>query len=176
MDTGGPLLEFFNAANGLGKKLGPVLVQLPPKLAYDAGLAQEFLTTLRELHPGSIVLEPRHVSWFTPTVDQLLRSFEVTRVAADPPKGSELARQPGGWPGLRYWRLHGSPRAYYSDYEEDWLQQFAEQIRSPGGGSMNPETWVIFDNTALGHAVRNAIRLAELLQEGRPLCAPGPHP
>src|ERR1700748_3118118 len=97
VNTGAALLEFFDAVRGLGHKLGPVLIQLPPKLAFDDGVAQEFFTTLRELHLGAVVLEPRHPSWFTASVDRLLRSFEVARVAADPPKGSALAARPGGW-------------------------------------------------------------------------------
>ena len=160
VNTGGALLQFFDAVRGLGDKLGPVLVQLPPKLAFDYGMAQEFFTTLRELHSGGVALEPRHQSWFTDSVSQMLRSFEVARVAADPPKGSELATEPGGWRGLRYWRLHGAPRAYYSNYEEGWLRQFAERLRGDGGtGQDGVETWVLFDNTALGHATANAVSL-----------------
>lgn len=163
VNVGGPLLEFFEAVRGLQEKLGPVLVQLPPKLLFDEGVAQEFFSTLRELHLGPVVLEPRHSSWFTTTVDRLLKSFEIARVAADPPKGSELAIRPGGWSGLRYWRLHGSPRTYYSNYDQDWLQPFAEQVQSTVGVPDNVETWVIFDNTALGHASANAVSLEDAL-------------
>ncbi len=164
VDTGGILLEFFDAIRGLGEKLGPVLVQLPPKLLFDEGIAREFFTTLRELHPGPVVLEPRHASWFTAPVDRLLQSFEVARAAADPPKGSESAARPGGWPGLQYWRLHGSPQTYYSNYDEPWLERFADQLRSLESRSGGQETWVIFDNTALGHALENAVRLGSVLQ------------
>ena len=90
VNTGGELPQFFDAVRGLGNKLGPVLVQLPPKLAFEDGLAQEFFTTLRELHLGAVVLEPRHPSWFAASADRLLRSFEIARAAADPPKGSML--------------------------------------------------------------------------------------
>jgi uncharacterized protein YecE (DUF72 family) len=163
VNTGSALLEFFQAVHGLGQKLGPILVQLPPKLAFDEGLAHEFFTTLRELHPGAVVLEPRHPTWFTAPVDRLLRSFEIARVAADPPKGSPLAAQPGGWPGLHYWRLHGSPRTYYSDYEEHWLQTFARNLQSPTNTPSPRQTWIIFDNTALGHATANAIAMDNFL-------------
>jgi uncharacterized protein YecE (DUF72 family) len=163
-NTGGALLEFFDAVRGLGHKLGPVLVQLPPKLAFDDGVAQEFFTTLRELHPGAVVLEPRHPSWFTGSADRLLRSFEIARVAADPPKGSKLAARPGGWEGPLYWRLHGAPRTYYSEYDENWLQSFAEQLRLPKNVSLNKEIWVIFDNTALGHATANAVWMEDALR------------
>lgn len=164
VNTGGALLEFFGAVSALGQKLGPVLVQLPPKLLFDEGVAQEFFTTLRELHPGGVVLEPRHASWFSAPADLLLRSFHIARVAADPPKGSEWAAQPGGWPGLRYWRLHGAPRTYYSEYDRNWLRAFAERLQSLEGQSEEEKTWVIFDNTALGHAAANAVWLGDALR------------
>lgn len=164
VNTGGALLAFFDAVRGLGDKLGPVLVQLPPKLAFDEGVAQEFFTTLRELHGGAVVVEPRHPGWFTAAADRLLRGFAVSRVAADPAKGSELAERPGGWPGLCYWRLHGAPRTYYSDYDERWMQDFAERLRLLAGRAGGEEAWVIFDNTALGHATGNAVWLEDALR------------
>jgi uncharacterized protein YecE (DUF72 family) len=169
INTGGALLEFFDAVRGLGDKLGPVLVQLPPKLAFDEGVAQEFFTTVRELHLGAVVLEPRHSSWFTISVDRLLRSFEIARVAADPPKGSELAARPGGWQGLDYWRLHGAPRTYYSEYDEHWLQTFAKRLKLLEDASEVKETWVIFDNTALGHATANAVWMDGALTQRVPI-------
>jgi uncharacterized protein YecE (DUF72 family) len=165
--TGEALLEFFDAIRGLGDKLGPVLIQLPPKLAFEQGLAEEFFSTVRELHAGAVVLEPRHPSWFNGSVDQMLREFKIARVAADPPKGSELASRPGGWSSLNYWRLHGTPRTYYSIYDNDWLRTFADRLhllRTQCGPS---ESWVIFDNTALGHATANAIWLQNALNETR---------
>ena len=165
VNTGAPLLNFLEQVRGLDAgptpKLGPLLVQLPPKLAFDEGAVHEFLTTLRELHAGTVVLEPRHASWFAGPVDRLLRDFEVARVAADPPKGSPLAERPGGWPGVRYWRLHGAPRTYYTAYDEDFLRGFAERLRDDNE-RRDAETWVIFDNTAAGHATANALRLAAL--------------
>ena len=170
-NCGAPLQKFFDEVRGLGDKLGPLLVQLPPKLAFDEALAHDFFTTLRELHSqhlhtGFIALEPRHASWFTPPVDRLLRSFEIARVAADPPKGSSLSATPGGWNGLCYWRLHGTPRTYYSAYDAAFLRRFAAQLRK----THCAEQWVIFDNTALGHATGNAIDLMNFLPQQ---CRPG---
>ncbi len=165
VNTAAALLEFFDAVRALGEKLGPVLFQLPPKLVFDEGVAHEFLTTLRELHSGKVVLEPRNASWFSGPADLLLRSFQIARVAADPPKGSELAAQPGGWLGLRYWRLHGAPRTYYSDYDEHWLRTFAEGLRLLENGVGEKEAWVIFDNTGAGHATANAVWLDDALRQ-----------
>jgi uncharacterized protein YecE (DUF72 family) len=163
-NTGALLQTFLDQATGLGPKLGPLLIQLPPSLAFDELLAHDFLTALRELHPTSsdtphqnpAALEPRHASWFTPAADRLLRSFAIARVAADPPSGSPLAAIPGGFPHLRYHRLHGAPRTYYSNYTEPQLNTLAHTLRATP-----PSTtlWVIFDNTALGHATSNALHL-----------------
>jgi uncharacterized protein YecE (DUF72 family) len=159
--AGGALLEFFGPVGGLGEKLGPVLVQLPPKLAFDEGVAREFLGTVRELYAGALVCEPRHASWFG-GADALLWEFGVGRVAADPPKGSTLAGSPSGG-GVRYWRLHGAPRTYYSDYDEAALRGLAATLKADIALMPEAERWVIFDNTALGCATGDALRLAELV-------------
>ncbi len=160
VNCGGALQSFFDEVGGLGEKLGPVLVQLPPKLAFESGAAHEFLTTLRELHSGLVVIEPRHASWFVSSAERILRDFEVARAMADPPAGSPLAGQPGGWPGLRYFRLHGSPRKYWSPYSEKSLRALESQLQRTA--KLVP-TWVIFDNTAGNHALGNALTLQELL-------------
>jgi uncharacterized protein YecE (DUF72 family) len=159
-NTGALLQTFLDQANGLGGKLGPLLIQLPPSLAYDEAVAHDFLTTFRELHPGLTALEPRHATWFTQPANRLLRSFDIARVAADPPKGSPLAANPGGSQTLRYYRLHGAPRTYYSDYTEGTLTNLADTLRS---SPQTADAWVIFDNTALGHATHNALQLTKLL-------------
>ncbi len=110
-NCGEALAGFFAQVTGLGGKLGPVLFQLPPKQIFDDGVAREFFAILRELYAGSVALEPRNATWFTPDAERLLRDYEIARVAADPPQGSVLAAKPSGYTGLRYYRLHGSPRA-----------------------------------------------------------------
>jgi uncharacterized protein YecE (DUF72 family) len=164
-NCGALLQTFLDQATGLGPKLGPLLIQLPPSLAFDEPLAHDFLTTLRELYPATeftsnlAALEPRHASWFTAAADRLLRSFTIARAAADPPKGSPLAATPGGAQHLHYYRLHGAPRTYYSDYTEPQLNAFAHTLHAtPPTTSL----WVIFDNTALGHATANALHLSRL--------------
>jgi uncharacterized protein YecE (DUF72 family) len=168
LNAGGALLEFFEQVNGLNdgdeSKLGPVLIQLPPKLAFEDGVAREFFATLRELHTATVVVEPRHASWFSSAADALLREYGAARGAADPAKAASSAANPGGSTGLRYWRLHGSPRTYYSDYDEAFLESLVERLCVDAKRHPKGEAWVIFDNTALGHATGNALRLTELLR------------
>jgi uncharacterized protein YecE (DUF72 family) len=156
-----PALDRFAAETaGLGDRLGPVLVQLPPKLAFEADLAAPFFGQLRARFPGPCVCEPRHPSWFDPDADALLAALEVARVAADPAR-VPAAAEPGGWRGLAYYRLHGAPRTYYSAYEDDQLATLAARIRAHAG-----PVWCIFDNTASGAAAGNALDLARRRIDG----------
>ena len=145
----------------LGPRLGCLLVQLPPSLAFDARVVRAFLTALRKQYDRGIALEPRHVSWFGAPADSLLNKFEVARVAADPPR-AEGDGEPGGWPRLAYFRLHGSPRIYYSSYESDYLDALADKLRDLQRRRI--PTWCIFDNTALGAANANAVTMLRLLR------------
>ncbi|HKP14617.1 MAG TPA: DUF72 domain-containing protein, partial [Gemmatimonadaceae bacterium] len=157
------LLEvFLEEVAGLGSRLGPLLVQLPPSLGFDAEHADEFFETLRHLHAGPVGCEPRHESWFAEPAEQLLRRHRVTRVAADPAR-VPAAANPGGDEALTYYRLHGSPRIYWSEYEPARLTAIAEQLR--GAVVTGGERWCIFDNTTSGAATGNALALMRLLAE-----------
>lgn len=158
VDTNERLAAFRDEVGELKDKLGPVLVQLPPSLAFAPSVAEWFFTSLREACPGLIACEPRHSTWFEADADALLRKYKIGRVAADPPP-HPAASAPGGWEGLSYWRLHGSPRMYYSSYGEAELSALALKLR--GAGSR--QTWCVFDNTASGSAAANALDLRDLL-------------
>jgi uncharacterized protein YecE (DUF72 family) len=148
---------FLEEATGLGDRFGPLLVQLPPSLAFDVEVAEGFWATLRRLHAGDVVCEPRHASWFDGSVDAMLRNHRIARVAADPACVPEAAT-PGGWEGLAYFRLHGSPRVYYSEYSAEYLAMIAAELRS-----IAAPRWCVFDNTTLGGATGNALVLDRLL-------------
>jgi uncharacterized protein YecE (DUF72 family) len=153
-----PLLEaFLGEVRWLGDKLGPVLIQLPPSLAFDAAVCERFFGKLRDRFDGQVVCEPRHPTWFDAPADRLLQSRRIARVAADP-ACCPAAAEPGGWSGLAYWRWHGSPRMYYSAYGEAELRNLAKQVASHPAS----EAWCVFDNTALGAAAADALRLQAL--------------
>jgi uncharacterized protein YecE (DUF72 family) len=164
-DATEPLARFLAEATTLGPKLGPLLVQLPPSLTFSAGTVGRFFTALRERFAGAVVLEPRHPSWFTAEGERLLESFRVARVAADPAV-VPAAGEPGGWEGLAYYRLHGSPKVYYSDYAPAHLDTLAERIRTAASGA---EVWCVFDNTAEFAATANALDLLARLRADPPL-------
>lgn len=146
------LSAFFEEVRLLGDKLGPVLVQLPPSFAFEAETVARFLELVSSRH--EVVLEPRHATWFTDAVDAFLADRAVARVAADPAVVPRAA-EPGGWDGLRYFRLHGSPVTYRSGYDDAFLARIAPQLRAGD--------WCIFDNTASGEALGNALTLLSMV-------------
>lgn len=151
---------FAGQIAGLGRRLGTVLVQLPPSLALERVVAKRFFSQVRDRFEGGIVIEPRHVSWFDDRADALLCDFAIGRVAADPAL-NDAAAHPGGDPRIAYFRLHGSPRMYYSNYDDAFLENIAQRMRDAARRSR--QVWCMFDNTAHGFALPNALKLAALL-------------
>jgi uncharacterized protein YecE (DUF72 family) len=147
------LARFVEESAGLGEKLGVILVQLPPSLSWDGDVAVAFFRNLSHRTKAQIACEPRHASWFTPSADAALKKLRIARVAADPPR-APTDGEPGGWQGLHYWRLHGSPRLYYSDYDDTALKALARTLKAGD--------WCIFDNTAAFAALGNALTLENL--------------
>lgn len=153
----GELLDgFAEEVAGLGGKLGVLLVQLPPKLTLEKRVAGSFFRALRRRIDVPIACEPRHASWFTPDAGDWLAERGVARVAADPAPVPE-GRKPGGWSGLAYYRWHGSPRIYYSDYDAAALAQLRKQLDEQVKRGV--PTWCFLDNTASSAALGNALAL-----------------
>lgn len=154
------LAEFLAQAAHLGPKLAVLLVQLPPKLAFDPDLARRFFSHAACISAAQLVCEPRHPSWFGSDAEDLLAELGVSRVAADPAP-VESGQRPGGSPALRYWRLHGSPQVYRSAYGPERLAPYGDALRAEAEAGR--EAWCIFDNTASSAATGDALWLAERL-------------
>jgi uncharacterized protein YecE (DUF72 family) len=160
VDVAEPLERFLGEVEGLGDKLAILLVQLPPSLAFEQDVAAHFLADLTARTTARVVCEPRHASWFEPAADALLAGLEVARVAADPAR-VPAAALPGGWRGISYRRLHGSPVMYRSAYGADRLRAIAAAIQAEVAAGV--QSWCMFDNTASSAALGDARLLADLL-------------
>jgi len=147
---------FLGEVSGLGRKLGGLLVQLPPSLELDLDVAERFFAGLARRHTGDVYLEPRHKTWFGKDAARLMQDFRVSRVAADPPVVPDAA-EPGGSLDKVYFRLHGSPQVYYSAYANEYLDDLAIRLRAYAEAGV--PAWCIFDNSARGGAIRNALQL-----------------
>jgi uncharacterized protein YecE (DUF72 family) len=159
-DCGALLDRFATEVMGLGDKLGVLLVQLPPKLSVEKRVAGQFFRNLRQRIDVPVACEPRHASWFTPDINGWLAERRIARVAADPAPVAG-AGEPGGWNGLAYFRWHGSPRIYYSDYDDAALAALRKRLDEERRRGVR--AWCILDNTALGAALGNALALTRAL-------------
>jgi uncharacterized protein YecE (DUF72 family) len=154
------LRQFLDEISGLGRKLSVILVQLPASLPFESRVAKRFFESLAAHSSVRVACEPRHASWFNARASDLLERYGIARVAADPtanPGGDE----PGGACQLIYYRLHGSPRIYYSAYSVDFLSRLATKIHE--SSAITKDVWCVFDNTALYEAWPNAQQLLKLL-------------
>lgn len=153
-DAEEPLALFLDSLAPLREKLGPVLFQLPPSLAFDAGLVTSFVRLLPE--GARYAVEARHESWISDEALETLKERNIAWCISD-----TAGRYPY-WETVSadfaYLRLHGSKRLYASCYTEDELVAWAEKIRS-----YRADTYVFFDNDSMAYAPMNALRLKELL-------------
>jgi uncharacterized protein YecE (DUF72 family) len=157
------LQQFLDESAGLGDKRRLLLLQLPPSFAFDEERMERFFALCRRAESPPIVCEPRHPSWFSAEADALLEHSCVARAGADPARAAG-AEKPGGWRGITYVRMHGTPRVYYSSYSGQSIDRIASLILTAPN-----EAWCIFDNTASGAAAGDALMLRSRLlsQEAR---------
>jgi uncharacterized protein YecE (DUF72 family) len=121
---------------------------------------EPFVARLRASFDGDVVCEPRHASWFTADVDAFLLEQQIARVAADP-KPHPCAGTPAGWTGLVYYRLHGSPKMYYSAYSQEVIAETTETLDAHAQAGR--AAWCFFDNTAAFAATGDALSALKLL-------------
>jgi len=150
----GALANFFaSGVLALGHKLGPILWQLPPSLAFDAGRLNDFFdllprdtraaATLARKHNDKLkaraftriecscpirhAIEVRHPSFMVPEFVELLRKQNVAFVVADTagkfPYAEDLTSD------FVYIRLHGAEKLYVSGYNDQALDWWASRIK-----------------------------------------------
>jgi uncharacterized protein YecE (DUF72 family) len=154
------LAQFLETVSPLEKKWGCLLVQFPPSFQFPGTLAKEFFSLLRELVKTDIVCEPRHPSWFQEDIYKWMNTSGISYVEADPPVAGRYNAINQGQE-TQYIRLHGSPLIYHSSYSEDYLDQLACTLQMNYASGVS--SWCIFDNTASGAAIDNAISLLRKL-------------
>ena len=88
-DPAEPVARLLAAAADLGPKLGPILLQLPPTLAAEPARLADCLAEFRRAPlpgghgPPRIAVEPRHASWWTGEVEQILAAHDAALCWAD---------------------------------------------------------------------------------------------
>jgi uncharacterized protein YecE (DUF72 family) len=150
-----PVARFLDRAAGLGDKLGPVLIQLPPTLKADLAALDE---TLAQFPPGvRVVVEPRHPTWFTDECRDLLEKRKAALCWAD-----RLGRPVTPlWvtAGFGYLRLHEGRAHPKPRYGRQALQTWVTRLHGVREG------FVFFNNDPGGAAIADADAMLALLEK-----------
>lgn len=142
----------------LGDKLAAVVWQLPSQFRCDLARLDDFIAALGAWRGVRHALELRHRSWFTDEVARRMRAANLAVCISDAPDFPMWREVTAD---LVYVRLHGHTRKYASSYSERSLRTWAADVKR--WLATGRDVYVYFDNDAEGHAVRNALRLEELV-------------
>ncbi len=162
LETGEGVTRFFDLVNRLGRKLGPILWQLPPQMKkVDTGRLENFLAHLPR-HTRH-VFEFRSDAWYTEDVCRVLDRHGVAFCEHD----LVDRRPPRVTGGFRYVRFHGQTAKYSGRYGKRALAPWGRDLRA--WSDRGAAAWVYFNNDLHGHALMDALDLSELLGEPVPL-------
>lgn len=155
------LARFFEVFAILKEKLGPILIQLPPSMQFDASRVQPFFQLLKERYGTySFALEARHDSWFNADALHLLREYCIALVIAH--SGGRFPYRETVTSHLVYLRFHGPGRLYASDYPDEMLDTYAQKMVNWTQQGLT--VWAFFNNDVEGYAVKNAKTLQSFVQ------------
>jgi uncharacterized protein YecE (DUF72 family) len=155
-DPGPALANFLPRVQLLGKKLGPIVFQLPPKWLCNAERLEAFLRALPRKQ--RYAFELRNATWHNDTVYDLLRRYNAAFCIYEL-AGFESSREITA--DFTYVRLHGPGGAYQGSYSRDRLTAWSRQIRR-WQNTLNA-VYVYFDNDQSGFAAHNALELNKLV-------------
>ena len=148
------LAEFYSACSeGLADKLGCVLFQLPPSFSYTEERLQHVLNAANPHFKN--VVEFRNESWWRQEVFDALAAHNITFCSVSYPK---LSSQVIVTNDIAYYRFHGNPRLFYSEYNsEELIEVYRQTIQSKA-----KEAYIYFNNTASTAAILNALTFKEI--------------
>jgi uncharacterized protein YecE (DUF72 family) len=149
-----PLARTLKNAAELGRRLGPLLYQLPPRWGLDFDRLETFVRALprRRLH----AVEFRDPSWYVEPVFTLLQKYKVALCLHDM-HGSATGRMAGG--PFIYARFHFGTQKYGGRYDDRRLDEWADWLAARAIDGL--PIYAYFNNDTGGHAPRDAVRLRE---------------
>jgi len=156
LEPGDPVAFLMERARLLGEHFGPILLQLPPDMPVDV---DRLASTLDAFPAGTrVAVEPRHASWFTDSVRELLTVKGAALCWADRRGPVAPLWRTADW---GYIRFHGGIATPRPCYGERALTTWAERIRDAWG--LNADAFAYFNNDHRACALRDAAVLARLL-------------
>ncbi len=154
-----PLERFFSVFEPLQPVMGPVLIQLPGTLKFDADLALDFFERLRSYRQYKFAFEPRNETWFCGDSMALLERFKISFVISD--NGGHFPFTEFVTAPDIYIRFHGPGKLFDSSYTAKTLENYATKLKK--WEKQGHACWVFFNNTTHTAAIENALTLRNLL-------------
>ena len=156
-DPSAPVRRLLDACTGLGDRLGPVLLQLPPGMKADAPLLD---AALGQFGPQvRVAVEPRDDSWWTDSVQAVLAARGAALCWAD--RGGAPATplwRTADWGYLRFHEGTGNPWPRYADRA---LHGWADRLAATWSAA-TAQVYAFFNNDQNGAAVLDAAAFAKL--------------
>jgi len=163
-DPAEPVARLMAAAAGLGDRLGPVLVQLPPNLTVEPGRLDECLAAFEVAAPGpvKVAVEPRHASWWTDEIKQVLTAHGAALCLSDR-RGRPITPlwRTAGW---SYLRLHEGAASRWPRYGSQALRRWIGHLAEMWPDDETP-VYVYFNNDQHGAAIADTAEFARLARE-----------
>jgi uncharacterized protein YecE (DUF72 family) len=165
-DPAEPVARLLGAAAGLGPKLGPVLLQLPPTLKADVNALDGCLTAFRTAAAAlgvqglRVAVEPRHETWWTEETRQVLASHDAALCWAD--RGGRPITplwRAASWGYLRFHEGNARPRPRYGAQA---LRSWVARLTEAWPEEDQADVYVYFNNDHGGAAVINSAQFADL--------------
>ena len=148
--------KFHTRVAGLGRKLGPILFQLPPSWHSDPARLNEFLIALPSRR--RYAFELRDPTWFNPEVDAVLRKHGAAFCIYDFDRRQSPRTVTAGFV---YVRLHGPEGKYAGSYSSDALTEWGRCISA--WERSGKDVYCYFDTDQAAYAVKDALRMKELV-------------
>lgn len=147
---------YASVYEGLGGKLGCVLFQLPKRLLYSEEVLNRIIESLNPTFDN--VIEFRDESWWNKKVYTALKKHKISFCGiSHPTLMDDVVKNTS----ILYYRFHGVPVLYKSEYKKSFIKQITEEVKSCGRFN---EAYIYFNNTWGTGAIANAGQMQNFLK------------
>lgn len=156
-----PLQRFFEVFDPVRRYLGPILIQLPPRLKFNLDKTEHFFEILKhDYKKYDFALEVRHLTWMEKEPLALMKRYDIAFVISQSGVGFPYAEHITS--KNVYLRFHGPGKLYASKYSDEDMKIYAKKIRA--WVKNGHDVWVFFNNDWFTYAIQNAKTLMKLLK------------
>ena len=154
--------KFFDVFAPLKKKIGPVLIQLPPSLRFNFEKAEHlYKLCKKQYHYYNFAMEIRHETWMSEESIALMKQYNIAFVISQ--SGTKFPYAELVTADNVYVRFHGPAQLYASQYSDEQLLHFGTLFKQ--WNNEGRSIWAFFNNDVFGYAFQDAKRLENMIAD-----------